>query len=240
MTIVRYEPWSFLNRFYREASNPVNSNVAWLPSVDVHEEENRFVVQVDLPGVDSKDIEITAEKGVLTIKGERKSESKKAEVGYERVERVAGTFLRHVKPHGAMYNRAARDPEMAGTIARAIFDLDPTLVLVGLAGSASVAAASAAGLRVAAEGFADRRYEADGSLRSRRLNGALLGPRDAAAQAVSIARDRRVTAQDGSTRPVEADTICVHGDGPEAVAVARAVRAALEKAGVVVAALGDA
>ena len=83
MTIVRYEPWSFLNRFYREASNPVNSNVAWLPSVDVREEENRFVVQVDLPGVDSKNIEITAEKGVLTIKGERK-----------RGDSVAGTFLR--------------------------------------------------------------------------------------------------------------------------------------------------
>ena len=94
MTIVRYEPWSFLNRFYREASNPVTSNVAWLPSVDVSEEENRFVLQVDLPGVDSKNIEITAEKGVLTIKGERKSESKKTEAGYERVERVAGTFLR--------------------------------------------------------------------------------------------------------------------------------------------------
>src|SRR5687767_13298100 len=87
MTIVRYEPWGFVNRF------PKNS-VAWLPSVDVREEENRYVVQVDLPGVDSKNIEITAEKGVLTIKGERKSEEKKTEHGYERVERVAGTFLR--------------------------------------------------------------------------------------------------------------------------------------------------
>ena len=95
MTIVRYEPWGFVNRFYRNAAvNPVSSAVAWLPSVDVREEENRFVVQVDLPGVDTKDIEITAEKGVLTIKGERKSESKKTEAGYERVERVAGTFLR--------------------------------------------------------------------------------------------------------------------------------------------------
>ena len=95
MTIVRYEPWGFFNRFYRDAAaSPVNSSVAWLPSVDVREEDNRFVVQVDLPGVDSKDIEITAEKGVLTIKGERKSESKKTEAGYERVERVAGTFLR--------------------------------------------------------------------------------------------------------------------------------------------------
>jgi HSP20 family protein len=94
MTIVRYEPFGFVNRFYRDAATRVSSAVAWLPSVDVHEEENRFVVQVDLPGVENKDIEITAEKGVLTIKGERKSESKKAEAGFERVERVAGTFLR--------------------------------------------------------------------------------------------------------------------------------------------------
>jgi HSP20 family protein len=104
MTIVRYEPWGFVNRFHRDfatrffadsdAATPVNSAVAWLPSVDVREEDNRFVVQVDLPGVDSKNIEITAEKGVLTIKGERQADSKKTDAGYERVERVAGTFLR--------------------------------------------------------------------------------------------------------------------------------------------------
>jgi HSP20 family protein len=94
MTVVRYEPWGFFNRFYREAANPVNSSVAWLPSVDVREEEARYVVQVDLPGVEKKDIEITAEKGVLTIKGERKAEARKSDAGYERVERVAGTFLR--------------------------------------------------------------------------------------------------------------------------------------------------
>jgi len=107
MTIVRYEPWGLVNRFHHdihrsfgrffndgEAATPANSTTAWLPSVDVREEENRFVVQVDLPGVDSKDIEITAEKGVLTIKGERRSEAKKTDAGYERVERVAGSFLR--------------------------------------------------------------------------------------------------------------------------------------------------
>ena len=114
MTIVRYEPWGLVNRFHRDfglnlgrffndgdeakapaaAASTANSAVAWLPSVDVREEENRYVVQVDLPGVDSKDIEITAEKGVLTIKGERRSEQKKSEQGYERVERVAGTFRR--------------------------------------------------------------------------------------------------------------------------------------------------
>jgi len=153
--------------------------------------------------------------------------------------RVAGAAVRHVKPHGAMYNRAARDPAMAGTIAAAIRDLDPALVLVGLAGSASIEAARAIGLRVAEEGFADRRYEPDGSLRSRRLEGALLGPADAAAQAVSIAREGVVTATDGSTVAVRADTICIHGDVPAAVETATAVRAALARAGITVAALRD-
>jgi len=153
--------------------------------------------------------------------------------------RVAGAAVRHVKPHGAMYNRAAHDPVMAETIAMAIRDLDPALVLVGLAGSASIEAGLAAGLRVAREGFADRRYEPDGSLRSRRLEGALLEPAEAAAQAVSIARKGIVIAMDGSSVRVQADTICVHGDSPDAVETAKAVRAALAGAGIAVAALGD-
>jgi UPF0271 protein len=150
--------------------------------------------------------------------------------------RVADRTVRHVKPHGALYNRAARDPELAATIAEAVRDLDAGLVLVGLAGSASTAAGRAAGLAVAEEAFADRRYEPDGSLRSRRLPGALLGRADAAAQAVSIARDGSVTAHDGSILPVRADTICIHGDSPDAVAIAEAVVAALAEAGIRVAA----
>jgi len=153
--------------------------------------------------------------------------------------RVAGVKIRHVKPHGAMYNRAARDPATAATIAEAVRDLSEGLVLIGLAGSASVAAGREAGLRVAEEGFADRRYEADASLRSRRLDGALLRPAEAAQQAVSIARDGFVIATDGSRVAVRADTICIHGDGPEAVDVARAVRSALAEAGIRVAPLGD-
>ncbi|MEJ1966408.1 MAG: Hsp20/alpha crystallin family protein [Gammaproteobacteria bacterium] len=115
MTIVRYEPWGLVNRFHNdihrslgrsfgrffndgESAAPANSAVAWLPSVDVREEENRFVVQVDLPGVDrgstAKTSRSPRRKGVLTIKGERHSEAKKTEAGYERVERVAGGFLR--------------------------------------------------------------------------------------------------------------------------------------------------
>ena len=146
--------------------------------------------------------------------------------------RLAGTRVRHVKPHGALYNRAARDPIVAGVVAAAIRDLDPALILVGLAGSASVAAGRAAGLDVAEEGFADRRYEADGSLRSRRLDGALLSPADAAGQALSIARDGSVGVGDGSRIAVRADTICIHGDSPDAAAIARAVRAALLGAGI--------
>jgi UPF0271 protein len=146
--------------------------------------------------------------------------------------RVAGGIVRHVKPHGALYNRAARDPDLAATIAEAIRDLDPKLVLVGLAGSASIAAARAAGLAVLEESFADRRYEADGSLRSRALDGALLEPADAAKQAVSIVRDGTVLALDGSVVPVRADTLCIHGDSPNAVDVARTVVGALTAAGI--------
>jgi UPF0271 protein len=150
--------------------------------------------------------------------------------------RVAGVAVRHVKPHGALYNRAARDAGLASTVAEAIRDLDSALILVGLAGSSSITAAREAGLDVAEEAFADRRYEPDGSLRSRLLDGALLGPADAAEQAVSIARDGTVTTTGGSRIAVHADTICIHGDSPDAVGIARAVVAALDAAGIRVAA----
>lgn len=92
MTIVRYEPWSLVDRLTRQFETA--RTVAWIPSVDVHEEEQRYVVRADLPGVSPDDIEITAEAGVLTIKGERKNESKQPEGNYQRVERVAGNFVR--------------------------------------------------------------------------------------------------------------------------------------------------
>lgn len=149
--------------------------------------------------------------------------------------RIGGTVVRHVKPHGAMYNRAARDERSATTIARAIRDLDEGLVLIALAGSVAAMAGRAVGLRVAEEAFADRRYEPDGSLRSRRLEGALLSPGDAAEQAVSIVRDGRAIASDGSSVEIRADTLCVHGDTPGAIQIARAVREGLESAGVAIA-----
>ncbi|HMA33936.1 MAG TPA: 5-oxoprolinase subunit PxpA [Chloroflexia bacterium] len=149
-----------------------------------------------------------------------------------------GTRLRHVKPHGALYNRAAGDYALAAAIARAVHSFAPTLILVGLAGSRLLDAGRTLGLPVAAEAFADRAYEADGTLRARRLPGAILpDPAAAAAQALSIVQHGQVRAYDGTLVPVHADTLCIHGDTPGAPAYAQAVRSALEAAGITIAAL---
>lgn len=145
---------------------------------------------------------------------------------------AAGTRLTHVKPHGALYNMAARDRTLADAIARAVHQFDPRLRLVGLAGSALVDAGRALELPVAAEAFSDRRYLANGSLQPRSQAGAVID--DAAlamAQALGIARDGLVQSADGAQIALRADTLCVHGDGPQAVALARQLRAALEAAG---------
>lgn len=150
---------------------------------------------------------------------------------------AAGARLAHVKAHGALYNKGERDDGIAGTIAEAVRSFDEDLVLFAPAGSAMHRAAERLGLRVAREAFADRAYEPDGTLRSRRLPGAVhTDPGVAAAQAVAIARDG-IVGVDGGTLRVEADTICIHGDTPNAPAIARAVRAALADVGIAVAAL---
>jgi UPF0271 protein len=152
---------------------------------------------------------------------------------------VQGLALTHVKPHGAMYNQAAQDEAMAGVIANTVLRFDASLVLFGLAGSAMLTAGRAAGLRVAVEAFADRAYEGDGRLRSRTLPGAVhSNPQIAAQQALHIVYDGYIIAYDGSRVTVEADTICVHGDNPNAEAVLAAVRATLEGAGIKVQAVG--
>jgi len=146
-----------------------------------------------------------------------------------------GGRLAHVKPHGALYHRAATDPVTAAAVAGAVARIDDRLRVVGPHGSALVAAAAALGLRTTGEAFADRVYEPDGHLRARSHPGALhTEPAAAAAQAVGIARDGHVVASDGSRIPVEADTLCVHGDTPGAAAIARAVRGALLDAGIAV------
>ena len=150
--------------------------------------------------------------------------------------RAAGAELRHVKPHGALYNRAAQDERLADSIARAVRRFSSELVLVGLAGSRLVDAGRAAGLAVAAEAFPDRAYEPDGSLRSRRLPGAVLTDSAAiAARAVAMARDGAVTTTDGTVIPLRVDTLCLHGDTSGAAEHARAVRDALEAAGLSIA-----
>ena len=151
--------------------------------------------------------------------------------------RAAGARLHHVKPHGALYNMAARDRALADAIAHAVCDFDHALILVGLAGGALVDAGRAAGLMVQHEGFCDRRYLSDGSLTPRSQAGAVIEDIDAAVtQAVSIATRSEVIANDGTTVRVAADTLCVHGDRANAAVFAERLRRALEGAGVQVAA----
>ncbi len=150
--------------------------------------------------------------------------------------RAAGGKLAHVKAHGALYNLAAGNPDIARAVARAVARFDSNLVVVALAGSAMVDAARAAGLRIAREGFCDRAYNRDGTLRSRREPNAVIhDPARAAQQALQMVRGKSVTTPEGETIPLEVDTLCIHGDNAAAVEIARAVREALEKNGIVVA-----
>jgi UPF0271 protein len=151
--------------------------------------------------------------------------------------RTEGIALTHVKPHGALYNQAARDEDAAAAVAAAVRHVDPSLRLVALAGSCLERAGMAAGLRVVPEGFVDRGYCADGSLVPRGQPGALVADAPAAAsRAVSLARDGHILAEGGGWLARRVETLCVHGDTPGALAIARAARAALEDAGLTVAA----
>lgn len=152
--------------------------------------------------------------------------------------RSRGARLAHVKPHGALYHQGSEFPDVARAIAEGVRRFDPSLVLVGAAGSLLLEAGREAGLPVAGEGFADRRYRPDGTLVSRKDAGALLtDPEQAAEQAVHLARDGWAVASDGSRVEIRPDTICLHGDTPGAPAIARRVRERLAAEGVAVAAL---
>jgi UPF0271 protein len=147
-----------------------------------------------------------------------------------------GAQLAHVKPHGALYNMAAARADLAQAIAEAVYSVDQYLVLFGLAGSELVTAGRNAGLNVAEEVFADRRYAADGSLVPRREAGAVIDdPEHVVKQALGMIVDGRVTAVNGSPVTVNANTICIHGDTPGAAQLALKLRLALEAAGVRVA-----
>jgi UPF0271 protein len=157
------------------------------------------------------------------------------------IAQAAGVPLIHVKPHGALYNQAARDPERAAAIAQAIRDFDASLVLVGLAGSVLIEAGLAHGLTVGREAFADRRYEADGSLTPRGHPDALIhDPDEAADQVLSLLQQGHLRARDGQSVALTADTLCVHGDNPAALTLVRHIRQALARAGIAVRPLGAA
>jgi 5-oxoprolinase (ATP-hydrolysing) subunit A len=147
-----------------------------------------------------------------------------------------GARVGHVKPHGALYNQAVRNPEIAEAIAEGVARWTRNVTLVGLAGSPMMAVFRKAGFAVAAEAFADRRYEPDGTLRSRKFEDALIrNPEEAGRQALSIVERGTVIASDGSEVSVDARTLCIHGDTPGAPKIAATVARILRQAGVVLA-----
>jgi len=149
-----------------------------------------------------------------------------------------GAKLVHVKPHGALYNQAVKNRELAEAIAQGVVKCNKNLVLMGLAESAMLDVFRDAGFAVAAEAFADRRYEPDGTLRSRKFDNALIrDPAEAARQALSITERGIVTAHDGTEVKLAAQTICIHGDTPGSVQIAAAVARKLREAGITLAAL---
>jgi UPF0271 protein len=165
---------------------------------------------------------------------------------FEQVQTLAAVAARcsmrvvHVKPHGALYNQAARSRELAAAIANGVARWSRDVVLVGLAGSSMLDVFRQAGFAVAAEAFADRRYEPDGSLRSRKFQDALIrDPEEAQRQALRIVERGSVTASDGSEVPVNAQTLCIHGDTPGAPDIAAAVARTLRQEGVTLRAFSE-
>ncbi|WP_040159555.1 LamB/YcsF family protein [Nigerium massiliense] len=147
--------------------------------------------------------------------------------------RAAGTEVAYVKPHGALYNRIVADRAQAAAVVEAVVAFKPGLAVLGLPGSAFLEVAAEAGLRPVREAFVDRAYNPDGTLVSRRLPGAVLHEPDAvAARVLRLARTGLLTAADGTDIELGADSLCIHGDSPGAVAMAREVRATLVDAGV--------
>jgi UPF0271 protein len=155
--------------------------------------------------------------------------------------RSRGGRMTHVKPHGALYHSGAEFPDVARAIAEGVRRVGSDLVLVGAAGSMLIGAGQEAGLPVAEEAFADRRYRADGTLVPRGRPGAVIvDPDEAAEQAVGLARDRLVVAEDSSRLSIRADTICLHGDTPGAVEIARRIHERFRTAGIRIAPIEEA
>ncbi|TBL78683.1 LamB/YcsF family protein [Paenibacillus thalictri] len=153
--------------------------------------------------------------------------------------RSEGGVMRHVKPHGELYNMAAADSGLAEAIAEAVYKVEPELVLYGLSGSELIRAGEKAGLRTASEVFADRTYQQDGSLTPRRIPGSVLtDDQEAARQVIRMVSEGKVRSVQNIDISIQADTVCIHGDGAHAVPFAAAVSGSLKQAGIVVQAVG--
>ncbi len=149
--------------------------------------------------------------------------------------RAAGGKLHHVKPHGALYNMAARDSELAAAIVQAVVDFDDTLILYALAGSEMIAAAKKTGLRSAPEVFADRTYQDDGSLTPRSQSNALITDEAQSIQQVLLmVKQRQVISVNNNIIPLKAETLCLHGDGVHALAFAKKINEKLKSEGVTI------
>jgi 5-oxoprolinase (ATP-hydrolysing) subunit A len=147
--------------------------------------------------------------------------------------RAEGIALRHVKPHGALYNMAGRDHALARAICEAVRDFDPALILLGLSGSHMLRAAEELGLPSAREVFADRAYEEDGSLVARSKPGSMIDDEgEAISRVLRMVNEGKVRAITGKDIPIQADSVCVHGDGPKALAFVARIRKALEAEGI--------
>lgn len=154
--------------------------------------------------------------------------------------KAAGMKLQHVKPHGAFYNQAAVNDKLAEAICRGVYEVDPELILLGLAGSAHIRAAKAVGLRTASEVFADRGYMEDGTLVPRSQPGAMIHDRaEAIARTVRMVKEGTVETVTGKVIPIQADSICVHGDNPDAIGFVKEIREKLEAEGVTVCCIAD-
>lgn len=147
--------------------------------------------------------------------------------------RSKGVKMQHVKPHGAFYNMAAKDYEMSKAICEAIYEFDRNLIVMALSGGELLKAAMDMGLRAAREVFADRAYEEDGSLVNRRKEGAMITDEDEAiARVIRMVKEQKVTAITGKDIPIQADSVCVHGDGVKALAFVQKIRETLTAEGI--------
>lgn len=149
--------------------------------------------------------------------------------------KAAGGILYHVKPHGALYNMAAVTVDLSEAIAEAVYKVCPEAVLYGLAGSELIKAGKKLGLKTANEVFADRTYQQDGTLTPRRLSNAMINDQgEAVKQVVNMIKEGKVLSQQGTEVTIQADTVCIHGDGPHALEFARYIRQVLENESITV------